>query len=111
MRTSEERIEELHRRMEHRKKKKTTYSYRLQRDAAVAACLVLAVVIAFVVARVPLRYPVDGSSGISGSLFASHAFLAYLVVALLAFCLGAFVTVFCFRLRRHMEETGDDRKI
>ena len=111
MRTSEQRVEELHRRMVHRDKEKALRGYRIQRNVAFVVCFALAVMTAFVAARVPIRYPVVGSNGASGSLFANSAFLTYVVVALLAFCLGAFVTIFCFRLRRHIEESNDDRKL
>ncbi len=45
--------------------------------------------------------------------FEERAILGYVVVALVALCLGVLVTLFCFRLKRHMEEEGkrDDRKL
>lgn len=41
------------------------------------------------------------------------AALGYVAVALVALCLGVVVTLFCFRLKRHMEKEGkrDDRKL
>ena len=109
MRTNEERVKELHRRMMHRKKEKNIRKYALQCAAACAVCLVITVVIAFVIAHAPVPAPSVGADGVSASMFAGHALLGYVVVALLAFCLGAVVTVFCFRLRKHMEEKDDDR--
>ena len=109
MRTSDERVEALHRRMDRRKAEKRHRNYALQCTAACAVCLVITVVMALVIAHAPVRIPDAGADGVSASMFAGHALLGYVVVALLAFCLGAVVTVFCFRLRKHMEGKDDDR--
>ena len=111
MRTSEERVRELHRRMDARNRGKALRRYRLVSAAALAACLVLAVGLAVVIAGLAVQAPSAGPAGIAASIFAGHTVLGYIVTALLAFCLGAFVTVFCFRMRRHREEEDDDRSL
>ena len=110
MRTSEERVAELHRRMAELRKKRQRRKYLLSCAGAVAACLELAVVTALVIANTPLQPPAAGTAGYTASIFAGYEHLGAIVVAILAFCLGAMVTVFCYRLRRHMEDEHDDRK-
>ena len=112
MRTSEERIEELHRRMSMRRQEKAR-----RRDAAISASaicagLAVAVLLAVVIARVPVQAPNAAAAAATASIFADRMALGYVVVALLAFCLGALVTVFCFRMKKHREEKpSDDRKL
>lgn len=108
MRTSEERVAELHRLMDQRKKEKSLRKYRLQSTAACAACLAITVVMALVIAQTPFQNPDAGSHGVSASIFANHALLGYVVVGLLAFFLGALVAIFCSRMRKHMEDEDHD---
>ena len=111
MRTSEERVAELHRRMAERRQEKAR-----RRDAAVSAaafcaCLAVAVLLAVVIARVPVMAPDAAAAAATASIFADNRTLGCVVVALLAFCLGVLVTVFCFRVKRHREEQSDDRTL
>ena len=50
---------------------------------------------------------------VAANIFAENGVLGYIVVALVALVLGVLVTLFCFRLKRHMEKEGksDDRKL
>lgn len=111
MRTSEERIHELHQRMDARQQQKNRRRYNLQSAAVVVAALVVMIMMAIVIASAKVQMPDAGTAGIAASIFAERAAFGYIVVALLAFCLGAFVTIFCFRLRKHKEEKNDDRKL
>ena len=108
MRTSEERILELHDRMNSLKEKKNRRSDLLKSAAVFAVCLAITVAMALVIARVPVLDPGDLGESAAASIFAEHSALGYVVIALLAFCLGALVTIFCFRLRKHKEENRDD---
>ena len=110
MLTPEERVAEVYRRAAVLQKKRQRRQYLLSCAGAVAACLALAVVTALVIANTPLKSPTAGTAGYTASIFAAQEYLGAIVVAILAFCLGAMVTVFCFRLRRHMEDEHDDRK-
>ncbi len=105
MRTSEERVEELHRRMDALKKAKALRKYRLTCAAACTAALVVTVLMALDISRLPIQAndPVSGS--VSASVFAGHEAVGYIVVALVALCLGVLVTIFCFRIKRRMSET------
>ena len=111
MRTSEELVEELHQRMKTRRQRIARRKYRAISSAAAVACLALAVFVAVAVSHNPAGTPEAIVGSVSASIFAAHAALGYVVVSLVAFCLGVLVTVFCVRLRKHMEEEvrDDDR--
>ena len=112
MRTSEERIEELHLRMDALKQAKAVRRYRLARAAACTAALAVTVLVALGVSLLPVQVndPVSGS--VTASVFAGNTALGYIVTALVALCLGALVTVFCFRLKQRTMngDTGNGRK-
>lgn len=110
MRTSEERLDELHRRMDKRTRDKKSRDFMLRSAAVCIAGLAITVVCAFLIAKAPYRNPGAAESGIPGSIIATQSVLGYIVIGILAFCLGAMVTILCFRLRKHLEEKGDDRK-
>ncbi len=111
MRTSEERVKELHRRMEDRQWTRRHRQYVIGSVTACAACLMITIILAFSVAGMPAGSPIAGSDSYTASIFTNYSALGYVVVALVAFCLGALVTVFCFRLREHMGVKKDDRKL
>ena len=105
MRTSEERVKEMHRRMDTLKQAKVSRRYHLACAAACAAALVLTVLTALVISRLPVQSGDPVSDGATASVFAGNTALGYIVTALIALCLGALVTVFCFRMKRHINET------
>ena len=113
MRTPEERVTELHRRMEDMRRgiirRKTIGAC----AGICAACLAAAVGFATMIARTPVQTPTQTGGGATASIFAEHAALGYVVAALAAFCLGVLVTLLCFRLKQRMEkeEKHDDRKL
>ncbi len=112
MRTSEERIRELHRRMNEMEEAGKRRRYRIISAAAFAVCSVVTVVMAWVIARIPVQAAQAEVGGAAASIFAEQSVLGYMVIALLAFCLGSLVTIFCFRLKKHMEkEAEDDRDL
>ncbi len=112
MRTSDERIQELHRRMNTMKKTRSQRKYRFVCAAACTACLAIAVAMAFIIARLPIQTPGESEGGAAASILVDHAVLGYVAIALLAFCLGVLVTVFCFRIKKHMKEKeNDDRTL
>lgn len=109
MRTSEERVKELHQRMDILKQKRSIRRYRLQCAVLCVACLAITVVMSFVIATTSVYDTALQPGGLTASIFANHAALGYVVIALLAFCLGVSFTIFCFRLRKHREESENDR--
>ena len=109
MMTSEERIEELHRRMDVRKREKNLLGYRIRCASVIAACLAFVLVSAFAVSAAPVQGEIVIPNGVSGSIFAEQGTLGYVVVALLAFFLGVVATVICYRQRKKREEQDIDR--
>ena len=112
MRTSEECVQELHRRMKARRSMKTRRRYRLIGISSAAACLVLITLVAVGVSRTPVQAPGTASGGAVASILADRASLGFILVGLIAFCLGVLVTILCFRLRKRMEEEDkhDERR-
>ena len=107
MRTSEERVTELHRRMAAMEEEKRRRADRLQGAVICVSGLAAAILLALLIAQVPTGSSPTGIGSATASVFASHGALKYIVVALLAFCLGTLVTVLCFRLKRRREERRD----
>ncbi|MBR2188397.1 MAG: DUF4179 domain-containing protein [Eubacterium sp.] len=91
MRTSEERVQELHRRMNAMEKAKNRRRYQLMCAAACTTCLAITIAMALVIASLPIQSPGEITGNAAASIFADHASLGYVVVALLAFCLGVLV--------------------
>ena len=108
MRTSEERIRELHRRMNTLEEADRRRRCCVISATAVAACFAVTMVMAWVIARLPVQAAPAGIGGAAASIFAEQSVLGYVVIALLAFCLGSLVTIFCFRLKKHLEKEADD---
>lgn len=109
MRTSEERVQELHRRMNAMEKAKSRRRVRLMCTAVCTASLAVTIAMALIVASLPIQSTGMITGSATASIFADHVSLGYVVIALLAFCLGVLVTVFCFRMKNHRKENQDDR--
>ena len=85
MRTSEERVQELHRRMNAMEKAKRRHRVQLMCAAACTACLAITIAMALVIASLPIQSPSEITGSAAASIFADNASLGYVVVALLAF--------------------------
>ena len=108
MRTSEERVRELHSRMDKRAEMKDRRSFMVKTAVIFAVCFALMIGMALVIARLPIQSPGASPESATASIFAEHEALGYVVIAVLAFCLGALATILCFRMKKHMEEKRDD---
>ncbi|RGD92240.1 MULTISPECIES: DUF4179 domain-containing protein [Eubacteriales] len=113
MRSNEERIVEVKRRIAEKEYKK-----RLRREWAaavccVAACLAVIVGVSLSMPDTVSRIEMGTSSGFetAATMLGGSTALGYIVVGLLAFVLGVCVTVLCFRIRRLNEEeqTGEQK--
>ena len=83
---------------------------RLIGGSSAAACLILILWAAVGVSRTPVQVPGAASDGAAASILAASGSLGFVLVCLSSFCLGALVTILCFRLRgRTEEEKRDDR--
>lgn len=108
MRTSDERVAELHKRMDTLKKDRDDRNFRVWSAVAVAAAFALTIGLAVLIAKLPFKMPETEMDGAAASIFAENEALGIIVAAILAFTLGAMVTVFCFRLKKHQEEKQND---
>ena len=108
MRTSEELVDGLHQRMKARRQRKARRRYRAVSAAAITVCVALSVFAALVVSQNPAGSTDAPIGAITGSIFAEHAALGYVVVALVAFVLGALAAILCGRMKKHMEEEAED---
>lgn len=106
---SDERIEELHRRMRILKKKRAHRVLMLEYTATFAACVTLAVLSGLLISKLPAM-SIQGVPGtMTGSVFSEGAALGYIMVALVSVCLGISFTIFCILLKKRMKkEEGDN---
>ena len=104
MRTSEGRVDELHRRMESMRQRRSSRQYLLRCTAVCAVCLILALGIAYLVASNTVKTPEAEEGMLTASIFTDNKSLGYVVTAIIAFCLGTAFTVFCFLTRKQAEE-------
>jgi len=110
MRTNEERINAMHTRAAVLRREKRKRQTRLTGGVSIALCLVLIVVLAAVMPRLPLA-SAGTPSIMTGSIFAESGALGYIIVALLAFLLGVSVTVFCLRLKKWREDRDREDRL
>ncbi len=114
MRTNEERAELIHKRTAELKRERQQRKQRRLDRLCIAACLILVVGIGSFLPDWVVGVPggeVHHASG-AASLVGSHAALGYILMGLMAFLLGVFVTVLLYRLHRRNEreqrENSDD---
>ena len=114
MRTNEERIGLIHKRTAEIKRERQKRKQRALDMICIAACLILIVGIGSFLPDWVVVIPggeVHHASG-AASLVGSHAALGYILMGLMAFLLGACVTVLLYRLHRRSErkqrENPDD---
>ncbi len=110
MRTSEELTLELHRRMKNRRQAKARIAS-VTGALAFVFSLAAAVLFASYIAGHPATATGAVTGAVTASIFAEQSVLGYVVVGLVAFCLGVSVTVLCHRLKRNSDggEGNDDR--
>ena len=108
MRTSEERIDELHRRMAILQRGKIKRRFRTVILTTSAACIAAVVCIALYISRISADVPVINQGNITASIFADNNALGYIVVAIIALCLGVLLTIFCFRMKSMADEGAAD---
>ena len=105
MRTNEERTGLIHKRRLEIKRERQKKKQRALDMICIAACLILVVGIGSFLPDRVVGVPggeVHHASG-AASLVGSHAALGYILMGLMAFLLGVFVTVLLYRLHRRYE--------
>ena len=108
MRTYEERTDELHRRMKNRRQTRQRRRFIGTCAASGSVCLVAVIFIALGISHISGKVPNMVPGGAAASILANNSLQGYVIVALLSLCLGILLTVFCIRLKQHMDEEKDD---
>lgn len=112
MRSNEERVTAVKRRVAQIERQKRRRRNRIVALASVAACLAIIVGASFAMSGISGKLVAGDYTGYetTASIFSSSAATGYIVIGLLAFVLGVCVTLLCFKLkvfRKEDEETGD----
>lgn len=118
MRSNEERIAEVKRRIAEKERQKKLRRSRIAAISAVAACLVLILVLSLFMPGIAGQLRPGGYSDYEmvASMFGENGALGYIIIGLLAFLLGVCVTILCFRIRllnreeQSMEDKKEDRE-
>ena len=112
MRSHEERVTEVKRRIAAGEREKQQRRGRAIAFAAAAACHSLIVGASLAMPGIAARIQTGDDSGpeTAASMYGGSAALGYVAVGLLAFLLGIFVTILCFRIRRMEREDTEKRE-
>ena len=112
MRSHEERVAETKRRITKIEREKRLRRNTITMASAVAACLALLIGAALAMPGIAANIQTGDYVGFetAASMYGGGAALGYIVIGLLAFLLGACVTVLCFRLRQMNREDGQNEE-
>ena len=114
MRSNEERVVEVKRRIAEKERQKKLRRSRIAAVSAVAACLVLIVVLSLFMPGIAGQLRPGGYSDYEmvASMFGENGALGYIIIGLLTFFLGVCVTILCFRIRllNREEQSVEDKK-
>ena len=108
MKTYDSWTDELHRRMDDRRKTKKRNRMIRTIAASGSVCLALVILIAIGISRIPAHDPVVSQGGFVASIMAENPAVGYVIVALLSLCFGVTLAVFCMRMKRHLDEETND---
>ena len=110
MRTDEERIKAMHERAANIKREARRRKVMVIQAAASVVSFAAVIVFACLVPGIVGKgMPEIVSGGMNASIFSGNDMLGYIVTGVLAFLLGASVTIFCYRLKKWEEEKDRDR--
>ena len=114
MRTNEERIASMHARAEEMERKQRMSRVRLMQTLASVTSFAAVILLAVFMPKVA-SFGKDPASvlqgGMQASILGDSGALAYVVIAVIAFLLGVFVTAFCFSLKRWQDENNQDSEL
>ena len=103
MKSTDEQMNEIMRRSESLKAKKSMNDYIIGFSIAIAACLALIVLVGASIVNISPE-TADNSVSQYGSLVISAPYMGYVVIGLLAFILGVLVTLLCRRIREFKQK-------
>ncbi|MBR2511864.1 MAG: DUF4179 domain-containing protein [Firmicutes bacterium] len=100
MRTNEERIKAMHMRAAELEREKQRKRIQIIRVVSVAACFALTIGLAVFMSGLSAG-SIEGADpdALRASIFSGSKILSYIVMGIIAFALGVFVTVFCFSIK------------
>ena len=105
MRTNEERIAALHGRASQLKQERRNQQFAAICAVSGAVCLGFLSGMAVLMRGFSVNNFLDGASdAMNASIFSESSSLTYIVIAILAFLLGITVTVFCYRMKKWLDE-------
>ncbi len=114
MRSHEERIAEVKRRIVEKERQKGRQRRQIAAVLGVAACLAVIVGASFAMPGISEQIMQGTSSGFetTGTILGGGTVPGYIIIGLLAFLLGVCVTILCFRIRRldKEEQAEEDQK-
>ena len=113
MRSHEERIAEVKRRIVEKERQKRRQRRQIAAVSGVSACLAVIVGASFAMPGISEQIVQGTSSGFetAGTILGGSTVPGYIIIGLLAFLLGVCVTILCFRIRRlDKEEQTEDQK-
>ena len=99
MRSTDDQLREILERADHIKDRKTVQRAAVSYAISVCVCLLLAVVVLVRLPAVTNSGAMDASTQY-GSLLLSASHMGYVVIGVLAFLLGIFLTLLCWQLRK-----------
>ena len=112
MRSHEERIAEVRRRITEKERQKKRKQRRIVAISCIAACLAVIVGVSFVMPGIVGQITPGTSSGFetAATILGGGTALGYMVIGLLAFILGACVTILCFRIHQLNKEEQTEKQ-
>ena len=109
MLTNNERITAMHARAAQLEQNSRNRMVRIACAASVTACFALVVLLACLMPGFSGELESEMAAGaMSASMFSSRSVLGHIVIAIVAFLLGAAVTIFCFRLSEWRHTRQED---
>lgn len=103
MRSNEERIAAMHMRASEIRNEQVKRRNSIIGYASVLVCFISVIGMGLVLPGLLTQTVPGDLDGMNASIFSDNGALGYIVIGILAFMLGAAVTVFCIRLRRLSE--------
>ncbi len=101
MRKTEDRIKLMHERAEEIGRESKRRRERLLQGVAIAAGIVVVILTAiFLPNLLSGESPEAAPGGMYASIFSNSPILSYIVIGIIAFLLGAAVTIFCIRIKK-----------
>ena len=100
MRSHEERIAEVRRRITEKERQKRRKQRKIATVSCIVACLAVIIGASFAMPGISGQMTPEGSSGYetAATILGSGAAPGYIIIGLLSFLLGVCVTILCFRI-------------